>query len=1180
MKTHVKALVVGGGAVGTSIAYHLARAGWEDVVLVERDELTSGSTWHSAGLLPYFNMSYATTHIHDYSIRFYKTLKEETGLDPGFFVVGNLRMAQTRERMDEYMLYASTAETCDVPYEWMTPAEIAERWPLVRTEDLAGAIYHPTDGYINPADVTQAMAKGARARGVTIERKWQVDGYAWTGAHWDVTLTKMVEKGGNLIPSDERVTVHAEHVVTATGNHSQRTAKLLGIKIPAIPVEHQYIITEPDPALVEYRKTMPEHPVLRDADAKWYVREERGGWMLGPYEYGAPARFEYAVPDSFRADLFPLDLERIEEEYMSMIHRIPSSETAGLKDDYNGPICYTPDGNPLLGPAPGLRNMWLAEGFSFGITAAGGAGKYLADLMVEGEAEIDMGSLDPRRYGAWMTTEYAARKNEEAYAHVYILHHPDEEREACRPLRTAPAYDRQKAAGAQFGQVNGWERPNYYGPVDAPDTFDHDARSFRRGAWWPYAEAEARAVRETAGLIDATAFTKHSVTGPGATAFLDRFTCNRLPRIGRINLTYALSVAGTVRTEYTIVRLGETDYYLISAGGDEIVVGLSKPDDGVFGAHGPRDRQGVGEVDPADPRQPVAGEAVEKRRGPRPRHGMLGEGGGVDQPGGFAHGAGLGLGVWPPGPAPERPRVVVEGIGRIHGAVIVRPLPAVDLAELRAGGLLTVVGGSGAQGAAGLALLVGVVEDVDVGVGFLVLARGIFGRHPRAVAAGVERAHVDLGLALDHEVGEILSRPAGGGDAEGEALGEPHVAQSGRGAQKRVAVGRVTDRAVVIILEPGGFRRRDPVDHGHVFLLDPLEVEREEVGAETVGDSIFEARRRAVFVGPEHPAAAFLADIPLGVGIAEHGVFGHCLAVFDKSGVGFGDDVLVLDGDGGDLDAEEFRGALGMVAGGGDDVFGVDRHPLVRRDEVAALLDHFRERHVPVGARPGIAVDLPLPLDRHAAGAGALGHRLGDVGGVYVAVGRVVDCASEVLGADQRPALGDLRRRHPFIGHVAGFGGGGLEHVLVHALPRLGHAQVADDEEAGIEARFLLQRLVEPDRVVVDVGRRVGHVEIGQKPRGVPGGAAREFVALDEHDILPARPREVIGDGSADSAAADDESLDVCLHGADSFPVSADLTGNGPQTSRPSDITSPESDFRQHSRAIVGSAGCAAPPTR
>ncbi|MCE8006333.1 FAD-dependent oxidoreductase [Aestuariivita sp.] len=566
MKTHVKALVVGGGAVGTSIAYHLARFGWDDVMLLERDELTSGSTWHAAGLLPYFNMSYATTHIHDYSIKFYKTLEDETGLNAGFSVVGNLRMAQSQARMDEYMLYASTAETCGVPYEWLSPAQIKARYPLVRTEDLVGAIFHPTDGYINPADVTMAMAKGARQRGVTIERKWQVDGYHWTGDHWDVTCTRMVEKGGSLVASEEQTVIHAEHVVTATGNHAQRTARLLGIKIPAIPVEHQYIVTEPDPALLAWRKENGEHPVLRDADAKWYVREERGGWILGPYEKNAPARFLYDVPESFRADLFPLDLERIEDEYMAMIHRIPSSEEVGLKDDYNGPICYTPDGNPLLGPAPGLRNMWLAEGFSFGITAAGGTGHYLAQLMVEGEAEIDMASLDPRRYGSWMTTEYAARKNEEAYDHVYVLHHPDEERPACRPLRTAPAYDRQKALGAQFGAVNGWERPNYYGPLDAQDSFDHDARSFRRGGWSDYAKAEAEAVRKSVGLIDATAFTKHVVKGPGATAFLDWFTCNRLPKVGRINLTYALTNQGTTRTEYTIVRLGQDEYYLVSAG--------------------------------------------------------------------------------------------------------------------------------------------------------------------------------------------------------------------------------------------------------------------------------------------------------------------------------------------------------------------------------------------------------------------------------------------------------------------------------------------------------------------------------------------------------------------------------------------------------------------------------------
>jgi dimethylglycine dehydrogenase len=376
----------------------------------------------------------------------------------------------------------------------------------------------------------------------------------------------MVETGGNLVASDDKFEITAEHVVTATGNHAQRTARLLGIKIPAIPVEHQYIVTEPDPALVEWRKTNPQHPVLRDADAKWYVREERGGWILGPYERNAPARFLYDVPHSFRADLFPLDLERIEAEYMSMIHRLPSSETVGLKDDYNGPICYTPDGNPLVGPVPGLRNMWIAEGFSFGITAAGGTGYYLAQMMTEGEAEIDMASLDPRRYGNWMTTEYAARKNEECYEHVFILHHPDEEREACRPLRTAPVYDKQKALGAQFGQVNGWERPIYFGPKDAAEDFDHNTRSFRRGGWWQYAVEEAKAIRETAGLIDATAFTKHLVRGPGATAFLDWFTCNALPKVGRINLTYALTPTGTTRTEYTIVRNGENDYYLVSAG--------------------------------------------------------------------------------------------------------------------------------------------------------------------------------------------------------------------------------------------------------------------------------------------------------------------------------------------------------------------------------------------------------------------------------------------------------------------------------------------------------------------------------------------------------------------------------------------------------------------------------------
>ncbi len=563
MRVNVKALVVGGGVVGTSIAYHLRKAGWDDIALIERDELTSGSTWHAAGLLPLFNMSYATSHIHDYSIQFYKNLEKETGLDIGFKVVGNLRMAQTQERIDEFMLYSSTADTVEIPYEWKTPSEIKSRWPLVHTEDLKGAIFHPTDGYINPADLTQAIAKNARSSGVKIERKVQANSFSWNGKEWIVSCSKMIEKGGNLVPSGETIDFFAEHVVTATGNHVQNTAKLLRRKMAAIPVEHQYIVTDKDPELIEYRKNNPEHPVLRDADAKWYVREERDGWILGPYEQFAPARFKYNVPEGFRADLFPLDLDRIENEYLSFINRIPSSEKLGLKDDFNGPICYTPDGNPLLGPAYGLRNLWLAEGFSFGITAAGGAGFYLAQMMVDGEAEIDMTSLDPKRYGSWITTEYTANKNEECYEHVYILHHPDEERPACRPLRTFPCYEKLQKLGAQFGQVNGWERPNYFADIEFNDK---ESRSFRRGSWWVHTKTEAEAIRQNVGLIDISAFTKHIVKGPGATRFLDWFTCNKLPRVDRINLTYALTPTGTVRSEYTILRMSTNEYYLISTG--------------------------------------------------------------------------------------------------------------------------------------------------------------------------------------------------------------------------------------------------------------------------------------------------------------------------------------------------------------------------------------------------------------------------------------------------------------------------------------------------------------------------------------------------------------------------------------------------------------------------------------
>lgn len=556
MKSHARVVVIGGGAVGCSILYHLTEAGWTDAVLLERDELTAGSTWHAAGLLPLFNMSYATGQMHRYSIDLYTRLSAEWERDVGFRRVGNLRMARTPERMDEFRIYASTADSIGIPYEWWTPAQIGERFPLVNTEGLIGALYHPTDGYINPADITMLLADAARKNGATIHRKTEVQAITRTQTgEWCITT--------------DQGEITCDTVVTATGNHARRTAAMVGLSIPAIPVEHQYIVTDEIPEIVEWRKAgNPEHPVLRDADARWYMREERGGLILGPYEHGAPAWGVYGVPENFRADLLPPDLERLEWHIEEAFVRVPCFAKGGVKTTYNGPISYTPDGNPLIGPAPGLRNFWFAEGFSFGITAAGGAGKYLVQMITGGEAEIDTLALDPRRFGAYATRPYAVRKNEEAYAHVFVVHFPDEERPAARPLRTLPSYDRLKARGAVFGQRFGWERANYYGP--ASDPAFKDRYSFRRSNWWPYVKAEAEAIRGNVGLIEASTFAKYLATGPGVDAWMDRLVANKLPqKDGRIQLTHACTPRGGVRSEFTIMRDAPDSLYIVGAGAAE-----------------------------------------------------------------------------------------------------------------------------------------------------------------------------------------------------------------------------------------------------------------------------------------------------------------------------------------------------------------------------------------------------------------------------------------------------------------------------------------------------------------------------------------------------------------------------------------------------------------------------------
>ena len=570
MKAHARAVVVGGGVVGVATLYHLAQRGWTDCVLVERKELTSGSTWHAAGLLPLFNMSYSVGQLHRYSVAFYKTLKEETGKDVGLRQVGNIRLAMNADRMDEYHQYAGVAATLGVEVNFLTPNDVKDLWPLCNTNGLVGAIVHPEDGYIQPADVTQAMAAGARTMGAEIYR------------HTAVTAIRRTESGEWLV-NTEKGDITCEHVVAATGNFARQTGAMVGLEIPVIPVQHQFIVTEPHPEIVaRHEQGLPEMGVLRESDGSWYLREEAGGLILGPYEQGAPCCYIDGPSADSEYELFQEDLERLEPHIEAAIKRVPAFGETGVKEVYNGAICYTPDGSPIVGPAWDLKNFWINEGHSFGITAAGGAGWQLAEWMVEGAPSVDMLGVDPRRFGDYCSKAYLRAKNEEAYRNVFTIHYPDEERTAARSLRTAPCYDRMKNLGAVFGQKFGWERPNWFatGGIEQKDDW-----SFRRSKWFESIRGECQNVSENVGLLDMTAFAKCRISGLGAEAWLDNLFANRLPKkVGRLNLCHALNINGGVRSEFTVLRNPDNSFYLVSAGAlerfDHDYLKKQLPDDG------------------------------------------------------------------------------------------------------------------------------------------------------------------------------------------------------------------------------------------------------------------------------------------------------------------------------------------------------------------------------------------------------------------------------------------------------------------------------------------------------------------------------------------------------------------------------------------------------------------------
>jgi dimethylglycine dehydrogenase len=546
MQSTARAVVIGGGIVGTSVLYHLAHAGWTDAVLVERAELAAGSTWHAAGNTPHFNTSLNLSRMHLASTALYQRLEAETGQAVGFHRTGSLRLASVPGRMDEYRRHRGKARAIGLPFEIVDPAEVRRLHPLAETAGLLGAAWNPADGHVDPSSVTRALAAGARARGALVYRHTRVVGLARTaGGEWRVET--------------DRGAIVAEVVVIAAGTWAREVGRLCGLDLPIVPMEHQYLVTEPVPELAALGL---EVPILREVDVSYYLRQEGQGFLLGPYEKGARPFGVGGIPPGFGADLLPPDVARLQPIIEGAVARVPALAKAGILRVVNGPITYTPDGNPLVGPAFGLRGVWLACGLSFGITQAGGAGQYLAEWITEGQPSIDLWEVDPRRYGAYATERYAVARAIDIYEDEYAIVYPQDDRPAGRPARTSPLHDRFKAAGAVFGVRNGWERPYWFAP---PGVEPRDQPSFRRTNWFPHVAAEARAVRERAGLLELSSFSKYEVSGPGAAAFLDRLCANRLPAPGRVALTQLLNPRGTIECDVTVTRLAPERFLVLSA---------------------------------------------------------------------------------------------------------------------------------------------------------------------------------------------------------------------------------------------------------------------------------------------------------------------------------------------------------------------------------------------------------------------------------------------------------------------------------------------------------------------------------------------------------------------------------------------------------------------------------------
>ncbi|ATN35298.1 glycine cleavage system protein T [Rhizobium sp. ACO-34A] len=549
MKSHARVVVIGGGVVGCSVLYHLTKFGWTDVVLLERSELTSGSTWHAAGGIHTINGDPNVAKLQKYTVELYKEIEEYSGQDVGLHLTSGLMLAATQQRFEWLKSVLAKGKYAGMDAELLTAKEAADMMPLLDPSHFVGAVYDPNEGHVDPYGVTHAYAKSAKKNGAEIYLHTRVEDLVQLE---DGTWRVLTDKGE----------IRAEHIVNAGGLWAREVGRMVGLELPVLAMEHMYLITEDMPEVIEYnQKSGKEIQHCVDFDGEIYLRQERNGMLMGTYEKACRPWSPLTTPWDFGHELLAEDLERIAPELEVGFRHFPAFNKAGIKKIINGPFTFSPDGNPLVGPVRGMTNYWSACAVMAGFSQGGGVGLALANWMINGDPGFDVFAMDVSRYGDYATLAYTNAKVRENYTRRFSIRFPNEELPAARPLLTTPIYDKLKAAGAVFGASYGLETPLWFAPEGVEDKF-----SWRRSTDFDSVGAEAKAVRAGVGLMETSGYAKYSVSGDGAREWLDTLLAGRIPPAGRMALTPMLNEAGKLIGDFTVANLDEEEFLVIGSG--------------------------------------------------------------------------------------------------------------------------------------------------------------------------------------------------------------------------------------------------------------------------------------------------------------------------------------------------------------------------------------------------------------------------------------------------------------------------------------------------------------------------------------------------------------------------------------------------------------------------------------